>query len=128
MADHWSHYGTAFRALPSVFSIWPALLSRYLIIISLAAAASSLVANAAGLTLELRLRGRLHRLLSVVKSFEIALTLLISCSPFDLAACYGIADCVGRLHDVMGAPSPYLVFRMEISQERFVEGRSDQQH
>ena len=55
------------------------------------------------------LRGRLHHLISVAKSFEITLTLLLSRTPFDLAARYDVAEGVARPHDVMAQP-PKLSF------------------
>ena len=66
-------------------------------------AASSLSQGVTGL------RGRLHHLISVAKSFEIALTLLLSRTPFDLAARYDVAEGVARPHDVMAQP-PKLSF------------------
>ena len=55
-------------------------------------------------TPEVCLRGRLHHLLSVAKSFEIASTLLLSRTPFDLDACYDVGEGAARPHDVMAQP------------------------
>ena len=72
---------------------------------------------------ELRLRGRLHHLISVAKSFEIALTLLLSHTPFDLAARYDVAEGVARPHDVMAQPPKLSFFKRKYLENALSETR-----
>ena len=73
--------------------------------------------------MEFRLRGRLHQLLCVAKSLEIALTLLLSRTPFDLAARYDVAEGVARPHDVMAQPPETQFFKRKYLENALSETR-----